>query len=78
MAQGLGEGPAKVLAGTEDGRICLVESEDQPHRVHWTLGGRQYDDTRIRITCMAATDQVVVAGYGNGDMRVSRMGTPPL
>jgi hypothetical protein len=75
MAQGLGEGPDEVLAGTKDGHICLLESADQPHQVGWTLGDRPYGDG-AGVNCMAATDQVVVAGYSNGDMRVIRMDTP--
>jgi hypothetical protein len=74
MAQGLGEGPAEVLAGTDDGDICLLERAQQDHPIRWTLGDRPYDG--VSVNCMAAIDQVVVAGYSNGDMRVIRMDTP--
>jgi hypothetical protein len=73
MAQGLGDGPAQVLAGTGNGYICLLEHADQPHPVRWTLGNQLYSS----VNCLAANDDVVVAGYRNGHVRVLRMNPPP-
>ncbi len=74
IAQGLGEGPDHVLVGTHDGCICLSERAHQPHPVRWTLVDQ--DGPGGQVCSMAATDQVVVAGYDNGEMRIMRMDVP--
>jgi hypothetical protein len=78
LLQGLGEGPERILAGTDDGYICLHERDGRPLpavRHPWALGGkRPYGDTAV--TCMAATDNVVVAGYNNGAMRLLEVCSP--
>jgi hypothetical protein len=74
MTQDLGEGPDQVLVGTFDGCICLSERADQPHPVRWTL----VDQAGPGDRSMAATDQVVVAGYKDGDMWIFRMDVPNL
>jgi hypothetical protein len=74
--QGWGEGPAGVLGGTADGRICLVGRADKGLPVGWALADPppQYHDRPV--TCLAATDQVVVNGFTNGTLRVMRLDTP--
>ncbi len=75
--QGLGEGPDRVLAGTSDGFICLLEREKHavpPVNLPWKLGARTYGN--VPVTCMAAADEFVVAGYGNGAMRLLKMKEP--
>jgi hypothetical protein len=73
--QGLGEGPAKLLAGTTLGHICLLERQNDPEFRDWVLGfPPPYPG--VPVTALAATDAFVVAGYGNGAMRISRMDTP--
>jgi hypothetical protein len=75
MAQGLGEGPDQVLAGTGHGGICLLEQADQPHPSRWTLADQA---DHGEVCSMAATDQVVVAGYEDGNLRIIRMDTAML
>lgn len=74
LVQGLGEGPDMILAGTSDGCIRLMERAG--HRVpnNWELGGQPYPD--VPVTALAATDSVLVAGYGNGALHTFPMKTP--
>ncbi len=67
-----------MLAGLSDGYISLMQSQDRhplvDPRVGWSLGSRPTPD--VGVTCMAAVDQVVVAGYENGVMQFMKMDTP--
>jgi hypothetical protein len=63
-----------VLAGTDDEWICLLERADQTCHVRWTL----VNPPQHRVCSMAATDQVLVAGYEDGAMRIFRMDTSVL
>ncbi len=61
MAQGLGEGPAEVLAGAEDGTSASWSARSGPIPSAGAWSDRLYDD--VNVNGMAVTDQVVVAGY---------------
>jgi hypothetical protein len=72
FAQGLGEGPAAVMAGTRNGYLCLFDNGNQ-HLANWSACDPP--DPAVQVDCIAATDRVVVAAYGNGKFRVLRMDT---
>jgi hypothetical protein len=72
--QGLGEGPDRVLTGTTDGYICLLEREGHtlpPVDLPWALGKRAYGG--VPVDCLAATDEFVIAGLRNGAMRLLKL-----
>jgi hypothetical protein len=72
FAQGLGEGPAAVMAGTRNGYICLCDNGNQ-HLANWSAGDPPY--RAGGVDCIAATDRFVIAAYGDGKFRVLRMDT---
>jgi hypothetical protein len=74
FVQGLGNGPAGVLAGTWEGPICLLERLNKPRPLGTSL--EEQPLKYVPITCLAATDEVVVNGFYNGALRVIRMNTP--
>ncbi len=67
LLQGLGEGPAGVLVGQWKGDVSVRESMKKPIPLFSISGG---------IKCMTATDEVVVIGSVDGDVRIVRMDTP--
>jgi hypothetical protein len=71
--QGLGDGPAGVLVGTGDGRICLVGRHNKCLPLGWALGGSPSRYHQLGVTCLAATDQVVVNGFLNGTLRITKL-----
>lgn len=74
LLQGLGEGPEMLLAGTSDGCIRLMDREGNPVPDNWALGGQPYPD--VPVMALAATDNIVVAGYRNGAFQTFPMDTP--
>jgi hypothetical protein len=74
LVQGLGEEPRRILAGTSHWGIYVLERH--PNHLYvseaW-LDGYHYGQM---LTCMAATDEVVVTGYQDGALRACRMDTP--
>ncbi len=80
LMQGLGERPAGVLAGASDGSICLLENMAK-------AGAARLLDTYIErrglrpwtgvpVSCLAATDEIVVNGFDDGGIQVIRMANP--
>ncbi len=61
------------MAGTEKGEIWHLERENQ-EPLGWCL--RSPPQPGVQIDCIAASDQVVVAAYNNGNLGVMRMDTP--
>lgn len=73
--QGLGEGPDRILAGTDSGSIFMWECGEDPKElpICWSLGDQSCPDGRV--TCIAAIDQVVVSGSMDGGLRIVRVDT---
>lgn len=75
LVQGLGEGPAGFLGGTSDGciqRWDLLEGR-KPRKFEWKVGVRH--GLHGPVWCLAATDQVVVTRFHNGDLGITTMDT---
>jgi hypothetical protein len=66
FAQGLGPGPAAILVGNWHGDVFLMQSGKKPVALCSISGG---------LTCLAATDELVVLGSVDGDLRFLRMDT---
>jgi hypothetical protein len=80
LMQGLGEGPARLLAGASDGSICLLEDVTEAEAACLLP---EYVERRglrpcanVKLSCMAATDEVVVNGFDDGGIQVVRMANP--
>jgi hypothetical protein len=86
--QGVGEGPSRLLAGTADGSLCLFECGNDPERFAnapqppsvgqsvvqpftWPLPA--LTRPAVQVTCLAASDQVVVNGFIDGGVRIALM-----
>ncbi len=90
LLQGLGGGPCGILAGTGGGSIYLWDSLTQlePLQLGRPLDDPPYYDRAVTtkevsnlifnvpVTCLAATDEVVVNGFCSGAMRVMRLHGP--
>jgi hypothetical protein len=72
--QGLGTGPAGVLAGCKDGRLYVVTRQERCRYLRCLLEAPPSPDAKME--CVAASDEVVVTGSSDGGMRVVRMDTP--
>lgn len=110
--QGIGEGPAGILAGTPDGSLGMWKSLNNPEQAQqhydylrshvvqppapivqppppapvlapvqaahlqgpfmWPLDQLPFD-LNHQVTCLAATDEVVVNGFTNTKIRIARM-----
>jgi hypothetical protein len=66
--QGLGDGPARVVAGTRmsnwDKCLCVLESMKKPRIVRYFTSCP---------SCLAAIDQVMAVGFMNGAMHIFRI-----
>jgi hypothetical protein len=69
--QGLGSGPAGVLAGESDGSLRLIRRENNISSICCFLEAPPYPGAKME--CLAATDEVVVTGSYDGALRVVRM-----
>lgn len=78
LVQGLGEGPDRILVGTESGSICMWECREDAEEVPicWLLGDHACPG--VEVTCLAATDQVVINGFADGAMRIMRVDSPSV
>lgn len=82
VVQGLGEGPAGLLIGTGD--LCIQRWDwpivNKPLKFEWEVRvaqqtGCHKEPYRQAVWCLAATDQVVVTGFPNGDLGITKMDT---
>jgi hypothetical protein len=70
--QGLGKGPARVLTGTwssraKIGSMCLLDSRRK---------GVSFAKFQGPVAALAATDQIVIAGFRNGRIEIMHMNNP--
>lgn len=73
FVQGVGEGPERILAGTTAGSICMWDCGDDPQQlpICWSLG--DHACPFAAVSCLAATDQLVVNGFKDGALRIMRV-----
>jgi hypothetical protein len=67
------------LAGASDGSICLLE--DVINKATGRLADMKRRGLRpstrgVRVSCLAATDEIVVNGFDDGGIQVIRMANP--
>jgi hypothetical protein len=70
----MGTGPAGVVAGRDNGRLCVVTRQEKSTRSRCLLAAPP--NPGVEMERLAATDVVVVTGSSDGAMRVVRMDTP--
>jgi hypothetical protein len=79
LMQGLGEGPNELLGGATDGSISLLERVHEAPDPSISFNIWCYDSVAMQpfhdvaMSCLAATDDVVVSGFNNGGLRVTHM-----
>lgn len=73
LVQGVGEGPDRILAGTKHGTICMWEWAGDPQQlpICWSLSDHLCYG--LKLSCLAATDQVVVSGFQKGALQIMRI-----
>jgi hypothetical protein len=74
LVQGLGTGPAGVLAGTKNGRLCVVTRKEDHQSLRCLLEAPPSPGGKLER--LATNGNVVVTGSRDGTMRVVRMDTP--
>jgi hypothetical protein len=73
-AQGLGERPGGILAGTYDEELLVIKRLEEPRFVPRPFKDLTY--SYPSVTCLAATDEVVVIGTKDGEVVIARMDSP--
>ncbi len=72
--QGLGERPGGILAGTFGEELRVIKRLKEPQLVRGPYPDHPY--LYPSVSCLAATDEVVVTGTDDGEIVIARMDNP--